>query len=275
MATIGRSFSDPDKYEQNWFISLTMEEGYLYSYCWDRCDHAGVIEITYSLMSFHTKLNVCEELVKSMVKKVNKDKERIVIFGNKIWLCEYIRFNQQTDPTKGLRSNYSFHKHVFGRAITHGITDDIVKRDPLLFKDFDITLDNDPKLSKPSISLRSDLGKSTGKGGDKGTVKGGCNNQDKGNDEGETRLNSSKHNEYSSDYYLATELAEKLSICPNHELVKDIQNFAIYLKDDFNIFDPLQVIQKKLNELLDYHTQSELTFEILKEAVSHSIQSKS
>lgn len=200
MATIGRTFIDPDKYEQNWFLNLPLEIKYLYMYCWERCDHSGVIEVSLSMWSFHTKLNVTEELVKEMISLANFDKERIVELDSKIWFTEYIRFNQQTDPTKGLSANYSFHKHVFGRLNSHGLVEAINKRDPILLKDFDCLGAVNSNSYKSYVSLSEDLtkqtGKESGKGGGRGTGLG------RGSGEGEGY----------SDYALSQAIAEKIDI---------------------------------------------------------------
>lgn len=172
MATIGKTFSDPDKWEEPWFISLSPGKKLLYTYLWERCDHAGVIHITLPLWSAHTGLKIDEALFQEFVQEVNEDVERIMVFKRKLWFTEYIRFNQQGDPSVPLSEKYSFHKHVVKIIRKHGITEEVNKRDPILLEnfmqnDFDVSIEESIH-PKPSLSLNEELTKPTGKGAGKG-----------------------------------------------------------------------------------------------------------
>lgn len=163
MATIGKTFSDPDKWEQGWFLSLTLRQKALYVYLWERCDHAGVIEVVPALWSAHLGESISKDDVHSLVQVVNEDEERIFIKGRKLWFTEYIRFNQQSDPDKPLSPGYPFHRHVWKRIQKHGLVETINERDPILLMDF---IDEEAEAfihPKPTLSLSEDLTKPTGK----------------------------------------------------------------------------------------------------------------
>ena len=203
MATIGKTFSDPDKWEEPWFISLTPGKKLLFTYLWERCDHAGVIHITFPLWSAHTGLNIDEALFNEFVEEINQDSEKVLVFGKKLWFTDYIRFNQQSDPSLPLSDKYSFHKHVFKTIQKHALTDEINRRDPILLSKFiDDEID---QLSveeiinpKPYLSLSKELGKPTGKGAGKGEGEG----KGMGTGEGTPRTNSDKEKETVNDFEL-------------------------------------------------------------------------
>lgn len=163
MATIGKTFSDPDKWESTWFSKLTPDQKLLFIYMWERCDHSGVIECIPAVWSAHIGLEIDSESLQSLTDSINTDKERLKPLQDKYWFTEYIRFNQQSDPEKPLSKDYSFHKHVYKRILHHGLVDEILNRDPILLKEF-----VSPAKLKPYLSLTEGLTKSTGKGTSKG-----------------------------------------------------------------------------------------------------------
>lgn len=177
MATIGKTFSDPDKWEEPWFTSLSPGKKLLFCYLWERCDHAGVIHITPAIWSAHTGLKVEQALLDDFVENVNEGLERVAIFGKRLWFTEYIRFNQQSDISLPLSDKYSFHKHVYKIIRKHGLTDEVNKRDPILLENF-LQNENDVSVGKtihpkPYLRLDQDLDKPTGKGPGKGRGGGG------------------------------------------------------------------------------------------------------
>jgi len=188
VATIGKTFSDPTKWAEPWFISLTLPHKLLYTYLWEMCDHAGVIHIVPALWQAHTGLQVDQEMISEFVETVNEDAERIAIIGRSLWFTEYIRFNQQSDLSEPLKPNYSFHKHVFKLIRKHSLIDEIIKRDKVLLQEF-LKIEDDQgngvsvgetMPAKPSLSLTQALVKPTGKGAGKGTGKGTGREQGKG-----------------------------------------------------------------------------------------------
>ena len=203
MATIGKTFSDPDKWEEPWFLALTPNQKFIFVYLWERCDHSGVIHITLPLWSAHTGLNITESVFQDLVEMVNQDQERITIFQKKLWFTEYIRFNQQNDPSQPLSDKYPFHKHVFKIVQKHGLTDEINRRDPILLSKF---IDNEiDQLSleetinpKPYLSLNKGLSKPTGKG----HIEGSENKRGLESGEGPPRTNSDKEKESVNDFEL-------------------------------------------------------------------------
>lgn len=193
MATIGKTFSDPDKWEENWFLRLPKKLKYLYVYLWERCDHAGVVEVVLPIWSAHTGLDLDRNSLNHLIEISNSDKERILDLKSKIWFTEYIRFNQQSDPTLGLRSNYTFHKHVFKRLKNHGIVDEVNKRDPILLNAFHDLSSEETVISKANESLNQDLGKLTGRG--RGSGKGSDKETSMGTSFIDTTLECNMRNE--------------------------------------------------------------------------------
>lgn len=167
MATIGKKFSDPDKWESGWFLDLTPEQKLLYAYLWERCDHAGIIEPIPALLSAHIGHQTTAESIENLIQVVNADRERIVRHGQKLWFPEYIRYQQQADNAKPLRQGKPFHKTVFALIQQHGLIPEVQKRDPVLLKDFVHVNDEIPNTSndKPMInqSLPNVTSKSQGK----------------------------------------------------------------------------------------------------------------
>ena len=138
MATIGKKFLDPDKWEAGWWTRLSQGQKLLYTYIWERCDHAGAIEFVPQIFSAHIGQQIDAESLQKLADAVNTDCERIVIYSsNLIWLTEYLRFNQQGDPNKSLSPDYSFHKHVARIIQQRGLVDEIIKRDPILLSKFE------------------------------------------------------------------------------------------------------------------------------------------
>lgn len=255
MATIGKTFSDPDKYEQNWFTDLSTKQKFLYMYCWDRCDHAGVLEISLKTWSFHTNIDLELNDLDELIDKCNEGKERIVKLETQIWFTEYIRFNQVTDPTKGMSCNHPFHKHVYGRLMLHGLFERLYDRDMLLLKDFKSVYEKD---SNPSVSLSEALHKPTGKSEDAG--RGGGNGEGLGSGNG------------SSPYYQSKSIAERLSreSYSSHQLTTEVSEILKELKDKKGIVDPYNHIDYVLSEMEQYYSKDELTIHALKEKLGLS-----
>lgn len=137
MAKTGRCFSDPGKWDENWFVNQTAEQKLLYLYLWDQCDHAGVAEIVPALIKAHTGIDNITEAVGSLVADSNKDKERISMHNGKLWFTGYIRFQQQKDRTRPLQPTKPFHKAVYTCVVENGLIEEIQKRDPVLLQHFE------------------------------------------------------------------------------------------------------------------------------------------
>lgn len=221
MATIGRTFSDPDKWEENWFLRLPKQLKYLYVYLWERCDHAGVIEVHLPIWSAHTGFNYDQESLNKLIEIANGDKERILDLKSKIWFTAYIRFNQQTDPTKGLSSTYTFHKHVYGRLKNHNLVDEVDKRDPILLKEFKSISQEETIPSKANGRLSEDLPKKTGKGAGRG----------KGEEQGQgASVNLVKATNLFGK--LKSEIPIPLNEYPEHVYLGDIERLVDQLKEE-------------------------------------------
>lgn len=171
MATIGKSFSDPDKWENAWFACLDADQKLLFMYMWDRCDHVGVLEFIPNVWSAHTDLKIDMEFVQILMERINGDKERLVITGRKFWFPKYIRYNQQPDPEKPLSAKHPFHKHIWKRAIQHDLVDEINQRDPILLKEFISSSDYKTNTSEANVRHSKGISKSTGRGNSNGS---GC-----------------------------------------------------------------------------------------------------
>lgn len=179
MAAIGKCFTDPSKWEAWWFLNLNKEQKLLYLYLWDRCDHAGVVETIPTLIKAHTGLATTNEDIDSLVKVCNQDKERIMPHKGKLWLVEYIRFQQQKDPTQPLRYDKPFHRTVFYQIHKNGLVEELKKRDPVLLQEFVPTTNdfsgtsNDKPINNQSLSILTSKGKSGGRSQGEGRSEGG------------------------------------------------------------------------------------------------------
>ena len=162
MATIGKKFIDPDKWESAWFSRLSPGQKLLYCYLWERADHSGVIEIIYPVWSAHIGQQIDKETLDKLIDSVNYDKDRILIFGDKILLSEYIRFQQKPDETEPLSGTHGFTKTIVRVLKGHGLYEEVKKRDPILFTDFE-DKNSDSDISKASASLAKGYGKGLSK----------------------------------------------------------------------------------------------------------------
>lgn len=258
MATIGRTFSDPDKWDENWFIkNLTVEQRYLYLYLWERCDHAGVIDVVLPVWIAHTGLELDEDKLDELVHLVNSDSERILHLGSKIWFTEYIRFNQQTDTTKGLTPNYSFHKHVLKRLKKHSLVDEVMNRDPILLHQFEGISTRETETPKSNLSLNEALPKQTGKESGSGSGTGLGSGTGTG----------------ASPYYLSKDIAERLFTSPGESKNKNIEKvnaLAQTVQTTLDEDEPFGLIEHALESLEDYNVSEELTFELLEKEIKES-----
>lgn len=243
MATIGKTFNDPEKFEQRWYLQLPKDLKHLYLYCWERSDHAGVIEFN-PMWEVHTGIKVTQEMIDEMITICNQKKKRIVkLEDDKMWFTEYIRLNQQSDLTQGLRLNYSFHKHVFNRILHHGLFHLIHERDPLLLREYWGCLPDDLRLTE---GLAKDTGKELGRGSGSGSGK-------------------------EAPYYQSKEIAERLT--PENgesvqQITSQVNEFARSMKDEQGIEKPHQLLLHTIAELENTFTKTELTFSFFKEQVS-------
>jgi hypothetical protein len=158
MATIGKKFIEPDKWELAWFSRLSPGQKLLYCYLWERADHAGVIEIVYPVWSAHIGQDINEQTLKKLIEMVNQDHERIAVFGDKVFITGYIRLQQKPDPEEPLSGTHGFTKTIARLLKRHELYDDVKKRDPILFSAFeDKSIDSN--ASEPSTRLTQDYDK--------------------------------------------------------------------------------------------------------------------
>lgn len=172
MATVGKKFTSPDKWEAGWFARLSAGQKLLYSYMWDRCDHSGVLEFIAPVWSAHIGQPVTEEDLQKLKDKVNTNRERVAIIEDRVWLIEYIRFQQQPDRAKPISVNHPMLKTIVRLLKEHNLYGAAKERDQLLFKDFEDE-NATSGVSKASPSLPEGRGKSLS--GSKSASKSGSN----------------------------------------------------------------------------------------------------
>lgn len=153
------------------FIDLNDRQRLFFVYLWTNFDLSGVVQLNTRIDKVYLGFDIDDRFVNSFVEKVNKDRERIIrIRGNRLWLPEWVRF-QQTGKKPCLSIASGVHKRVVSLLNQHGLYAEALAKDPDLYSEFD-------EPQKPgfntSNSLSSDYrypcGNGKSSGGDGGSI---------------------------------------------------------------------------------------------------------
>lgn len=175
MATVGKKFTSPNKWDEAWFNRLSPKQKLLYMYLSDRCDHAGVIEFIPHLWSAHLGMNVTDEFYQKFASKINEDKKRIRFVRKKVWLIDYIRFQQKPDLSKPISATHPMIKTIYRLLKEHGLYEDYKEYDSIAF----IEYESENGISELSKALTSH-GEGNRKALSRSASRGGGNNSSPG-----------------------------------------------------------------------------------------------
>jgi hypothetical protein len=105
-----KRLTDAEKWHNPWFRKLSVEAKLLWLYLLDNCDNAGVIEVDYDAVSFHSRAKITGEHLKELEKNVEQ------ISATKLWIKEFISFQFGS-----LTSKSAVHQSVIRLIQTHQI----------------------------------------------------------------------------------------------------------------------------------------------------------
>lgn len=119
-------FFDPERYNEDWYIELRGELQKFFDYIIEMCDNAGVWKP--NKITFETKTGFKINL-DSFLKRVNGDKERILVLDNGRWfLPGFIQvqwFNK--DSFFDLNPKNRFHSHIIKLLDNNNISRGLVR----------------------------------------------------------------------------------------------------------------------------------------------------
>lgn len=108
---MSKRFTETQKWEGNWFRSLTPRRKCLWLFLTDRCDQAGVIERDLALFSFFVGDSITDKDIAVLSENVR------VIANGKLWLPKFVRFQYGN-----LSRDCLPHRPVFAAMEKHGLT---------------------------------------------------------------------------------------------------------------------------------------------------------
>lgn len=157
MATVGKKFTSPEKWEAAWFSRLSPGEKLLYYYLWDRCDHAGVIEFLPAIWGAHIGQSIDEQSLDDLMDAVNSEQDRILKIDEKVWLVGYISYQQQKKKGAPVKAGHPMLPKIVDLLKGHSLFDVFVKRYPALLSGY-LAENSDSGTLKPTPSLIQGLG---------------------------------------------------------------------------------------------------------------------
>ncbi len=87
---MAKRFTDSQKWNDDWYISLTNDYKVIWQWLLDNCNHAGICKRSMSLLNLMCKTNIQEkELVKIM-------EGRIIIINNNWFIPKFLKFQYST-----------------------------------------------------------------------------------------------------------------------------------------------------------------------------------
>lgn len=152
MATVGKKFTSPEKWEQVWFSKLSPGQKLLYGYIWDRCDHSGVLEFIPNVWSAHTGQTINDEHLEKLIVQINQTEEKILWIGDKVWLPDYISYQQQKKKSTPVKAGHPMLPKIVVLLFDHGLFEEHRERYPYLLNDY-LKENSDFEPLKASTSL--------------------------------------------------------------------------------------------------------------------------
>lgn len=139
MGNIGKRFTDPSIWERPFFSELTTEMRLFWLFINARCDLSGVYQLHFPVDSAYCGFTIDRDFIKAFIESVNDEKKRVeALPEQKLWLTEFLRYQQCKDPEGSLSAakNAGAHKKAVKLLKEHGVFDKAVKADPVLFKEY-------------------------------------------------------------------------------------------------------------------------------------------
>lgn len=92
---MARRFTDTDKWQDDWFLSLSNDWRIINQYSLDRCSSAGLLKRNFKMLNFCCNTNITEKQYQEVFKN------RAFIFGDFYFLPKFLKYQYP----KGLNSN--------------------------------------------------------------------------------------------------------------------------------------------------------------------------
>lgn len=115
-------FTDPNKWSDKWFRSLTPNQKLLWLYLIDNCDIAGLIEVDYDYISFH--LGISSEDVREAMQGLHRGYLGATDGSDWIWIINYIKVQrnlplnpESNNAHKGIVNSLLFQSQRFEMSI--------------------------------------------------------------------------------------------------------------------------------------------------------------
>lgn len=105
-----KRFTETDKWRDTWFRKLTPVQKCLWSYLLDNCDHAGVIDVDWELVSFQIGTRVKVENLAAFSRQI------ATLPNGKLWITGFIQYQYGK-----LSLDCKPHSPVFAALNKHGI----------------------------------------------------------------------------------------------------------------------------------------------------------
>lgn len=135
---MAKRLTDTEKWNDDWYISLSNDYKIIWQWLLDNCNHAGICKRSMRLLNFSCSTNVSEdEMIKEMC-------ERVLIVDNKWFIPKFIKFQYTS-----LRSNRPVIISVIKELEKHNLISLITES---FGNDYSIIKDKDKDKDKDSLT---------------------------------------------------------------------------------------------------------------------------
>ena len=137
MSNIGKRFSEPAVWEKPFFTGLDINQRLFWLYLNNRCDLAGVYQLHFPVDSAYLGFKIDNEFINDFLQAVNSNSKRLeLIDGHRLWLINFVRYQQTGKKRSCLSANSPPHISVVGKLKEHELLQIAVEKDPELYKEF-------------------------------------------------------------------------------------------------------------------------------------------
>lgn len=145
---MAKRFTDTEKWNDDWYISLDNDYRIIWQWLLDNCNHAGICKRSIKLLNLMCNANISED------EMIDKMESRVLVVGNVWFIPKFLKFQYKTLKSK---------KPAIVSAVSELVKYDLLLMIPESFgNDYLIIKDKDTDKDKDNV-FKSEKNKNHGK----------------------------------------------------------------------------------------------------------------